>query len=98
MDRSVLSRAPILDEAHYLEKAVEIREQGWWPDQPFTMSPLYSYLVAATGSGRVIDEHRLRAGTPPSGIRWLQAFLWTATAWIIWRVGNQAFYRLHQVL
>jgi Flp pilus assembly protein TadD len=91
MDRSVLSRAPILDEAHYLEKAVEIREQGWLPDQPFTMSPLYSYLVAATGSGRSIDQFRLRAGTPPSGIRWLQALLWTGIAWILWRVASQAY-------
>jgi len=88
MDRSVLSQAPILDEAHYLERAVEISNEGWIPDDVFTMSPLYSYLVAATGSGRTLDAHRLREGAPPRGIRWLQAILWLGTAWTLWRVGR----------
>ena len=91
MDRSALARVPILDEAHYLKRAVEIRDQGWFPDSMFIMSPLYSYLVAATGSGRLFDEHRIREGTPPHGIRLLQALLWAGTGFLLWRVGRDLF-------
>ncbi len=87
VDRSVLSRAPILDEAHYLRKAHALAHEAWIPDGPFYMSPLYSYLVAATGSGRELDEHRLRQGAPPRGIRTLQALLWLATAGLLMRIG-----------
>ncbi len=91
MDRSALAKVPILDEAHYLQRAVEIRDQGWFPDSMFIMSPLYSYLVAATGSGRIFDEHRVREGAPPHGIRWLQALLWAGTGFLLWRVGRDLF-------
>ncbi len=87
-DRSVLSRAPILDEAHYLRTAHELSTESWVPDRPFYMSPLYSYLVAATGSGRAFDDHRLRQGGPPTGIRVLQVLCWLATAWLLRRVGR----------
>ncbi len=91
VDQSVLSRVPILDEAVYLQRAATITDQNWLPSDPFTMSPLYSYLVALTGSGRTLDEFRLRSDGPPRGIRWLQALLWFGTAWILWRVGRDLF-------
>ncbi|MCB1150935.1 hypothetical protein KDK88_05270, partial [bacterium] len=89
MDRSVLSRAPILDEAHYLQRGAELAENGGRPTAPFTMSPLYSYLVAAVGSGRHLDAHGLRAGQPPRGIRLVQALLWVGTAGLLLVAGRR---------
>jgi len=89
IDRSVLSRSPILDEAHYLRTAHELAHDSWIPDRPYYMSPLYSYLVAAVGSGREIDEFGLRSGSSPWGIRLLQALLWLGTAWLLRRVGRR---------
>ena len=89
MDRSVLSRAPILDEAHYLQRGAVLAENGGRPTAPFTMSPLYSYLVAAVGSGRHLDEHGLRAGPPPRGIRLVQALLWVGTAGLLLLAGRR---------
>ncbi len=83
IDRSVLTRVPILDEAIYLQRRAELSQQGWLPDRPFTMSPLYSFLVALTGSGRALTESRLRSGDPPLGVRVLQTLLWLATAWLL---------------
>lgn len=88
MDRSALSRVPILDEAHYLQRADQIRQQGWLPADPFTMSPLYSYLVALTGSGRAIGPDQVREGPPLFGIRILQALLWLGCAWVLWQVAR----------
>lgn len=89
MDRSVLSRAPILDESHYLRRGAALARDHGVPEAPFTMSPLYSYLVAATGSGRELDAHGLRQGAPPTGIRVLQAVLWLGTAALLLDVGRR---------
>ena len=86
IDRSVLTRVPILDEAVYLQRGAELSQQDWLPDSPFILSPLYSYLVALTGSGRTLTESRLRSGDPPLPIRVVQALLWLAIAWLLWRV------------
>ncbi len=86
MDRSVLTLVPVLDEAHYLRSAHALVSSGWRAEGPFYMSPLYTVLVAVTGSGRAIED-RLRDGPPPVGLRVLQAFCWLGTAWLLRRTG-----------
>ncbi len=76
LDRSILTRIPVLDEAHYLREAAAIQGGRLLPDQPAVMSPLYPWLVAATGSGRELDTDGARIGPPPHGVRILQAVLW----------------------
>jgi tetratricopeptide (TPR) repeat protein len=76
LDRSILTRVPVLDEAHYLREAAAIQGGRLLPDQPAVMSPLYPWLVAATGSGRELDTEGVRIGPPPYGVRILQAVLW----------------------
>jgi tetratricopeptide (TPR) repeat protein len=76
LDRSILTRAPVLDEAHYLREAAAIQGGRLLPDQPAVMSPLYPWLVAATGSGRELGTDGVRIGPPPHGVRILQAVLW----------------------
>ncbi len=78
VDRSVLSRVPVLDEAFYLREAAAIAEGRLAPQQPFIMSPLYPYLVAAAGGGRMLDEAGVRSGPPPTGLRIVQACCWLA--------------------
>ncbi len=89
LDRTVLTRVPILDEAYYLREAADISGGRILPDDPFIMSPLYPYLVAATDSGREIGPDQLRVGPPPLGIRVLQAGLWLGTAILLWRVARR---------
>jgi len=89
LDRTVLTRVPILDEAYYLREAADISGGRILPDDPFIMSPLYPYLVAATGSGREIGPDQLRTGPPPIGMRVLQAVLWLGTAVLLWRVARR---------
>lgn len=76
LDRSVLTRVPVLDEAFYLREAAAIQGGRLLPDQPAVMSPLYPWLLAATGSGRELDPEGVRSGPPPYGVRILQAVLW----------------------
>lgn len=89
LDGTVLTRVPVLDEAHYLREAAAVSGGRWLPDGPFLMSPLYPYLVAATGSGREIGADQLRLGAPPVGIRLLQAVLWLGTAILLWRCARR---------
>ena len=89
LDGTVLTRVPVLDEGHYLREAARIAEGRLLPDGPFLMSPLYPYLVAATGSGRDIGADQLRDGAPPHGIRLLQVALWLGTAALLWRCARR---------
>ena len=89
LDGTVLTRVPVLDEAHYLREAAAIAGGQWLPDGPCLMSPLYPYLVAVTGSGREIGADQLRKGPPPVGIRVLQALLWLGTAILLWRCARR---------
>ncbi len=89
LDRTVLTRVPILDEAYYLREAAEISGGQWLPDDPFIMSPLYPYLVAATGGGREIGPDQVRIGPPPYGTRILQVLLWLGTAVLLWQVARR---------
>ncbi len=74
--RSVLTRVPVLDEAHYLREAQAIAAGRLAPATPFVMSPLYPYFVAATGGGRDFNADGVRQGPPPHGTRLAQALLW----------------------
>ncbi len=76
---TVLLRVPLLDEAFYLRQGAAIAGGELVPPGPFVMSPLYPYLVAGTGSGRLPDERGVLAGGPPVGIRLLQLALWAGT-------------------
>jgi Flp pilus assembly protein TadD len=89
LDRSVLTRVPIMDEAYYLREGAAIAAGRLLPDGPFIMSPLYPYLVAATGSGREARVGLPRPGPPPHGLRILQALCWGATALLLWRAGRR---------
>ncbi len=89
LDRSVLTRVPILDEAFYLERGAEIAAGQILPVQPFIMSPLYPYLVAWTGSGREFTASGARQGPPPRGLRLLQLAGWVGILWLLWHVGRR---------
>jgi hypothetical protein len=89
LDRSILVRVPILDEAYYLRAGHQIAQGRLVPPQPFVMSPLYPYLVAATGAGRAIDERNVRVGPPPLGLWLLQAGMWLAIPVMLFRVGRR---------
>jgi tetratricopeptide (TPR) repeat protein len=89
LDRSVLTRVPVMDEAYYLREGEAIEAGHLLPDQPFVMSPLYPYLLAATGSGREVALGVPRSGSPPYGIRILQALAWGLVAFLLWRAGRR---------
>jgi Flp pilus assembly protein TadD len=89
LDRSVLTRVPILDEAFYLEAGADIASGAYLPAHPFIMSPLYPYLVAATGGGRRVHDTGWREGSPPLGLRLLQLACWLGTIWLLWRMGRR---------
>ena len=89
LDRTPLSRVPVLDEAHYLREGAAIAAGRLVPERPAVMSPLYPYLVAATGGGRVLDAHRVRTGQPPWGLRAAQFAMWLGTAWLLLREGRR---------
>lgn len=89
LDRSILTRVPILDEAFYLQEGAAIAGGRLLPGQPFIMSPLYPYLVAVTGSGRELAENGLRDGSPPWGIRLLQAACWCGIAFLLFLAGRR---------
>jgi len=89
LDRTPLSRVPVLDEAHYLREGAAIAAGRLVPERPAVMSPLYPYLVAATGGGRVLDAHRVRIGPPPWGLRVVQFAMWLGTAWLLLREGRR---------
>jgi hypothetical protein len=93
LDASVLTLVPMLDEVHYLRTADELAASGWRPDGPFYMPPLYTSLVAVTGSGRQLDAQRVRLGAPPWGMRLLHVACWLGTAWLLWRVGAALYGR-----
>ena len=88
-DRSVLTRVPVLDEAYYLRQGAAIAGGQLLPDEPFVMSPLYPYLVAATGGGRTFDERGVRIGPPPYGLRALQALAWLAIVLLLRRAARR---------
>lgn len=89
LDRTPLSRVPVLDEAHYLREGAAIADGRLIPERPSVMSPLYPYLVAATGGGRELDAHRVRTGPPPWGLRAAQFAMWLGTAWLLLREGRR---------
>ncbi len=89
VDRSVLGRVPILDEAYYLQAAAEIAGGRLLPPHAFTMSPLYPYLVALAGSGSALSEHGVVQGGGPLGIRVLQALMWAAVGLLLWRTARR---------
>ncbi len=89
LDRSVLSRVPVLDEAIYLTQAAEMADGRLLPDEPFFMSSLYPYLVAATGSGRELSPEGVRLGAPPHVLRLVQALMWLGTAVLLWRTARR---------
>ena len=89
LDRTPLTRVPVLDEAHYLREGAAIAGGRLLPERPAVMSPLYPYLVAATGSGRTLDAHGVRVGPPPWGLRALQFLMWLGTAWLLLREGRR---------
>ena len=88
LEPSVLGRVPLLDEQYYLHRAALIADSGPLPDEAFIMSPLYPYLVAATGSAGVPDEFGVLPRSP-LGIRLLQILAWTATAWLLWATARR---------
>jgi thioredoxin-like negative regulator of GroEL len=88
LDRSVLTRVPVMDEAYYLREGAAIAAGHLLPDQPFVMSPLYPYLLAASGSGREVALGVPRSGPPPYGIRILQAVAWGLVVFLLWRAGR----------
>ncbi len=89
LNRSVLTRVPILDEKYYLEEGAAIAGGRLLPDFPFIMSPLYPYLVAASGSGRLVDEDGVRLGPPPLGIRILHLLCWGGIVWLLLAAGKK---------
>jgi len=89
LDRSVLTRVPILDEAFYLERGADIAAGQVLPDQPFVMSPLYEYLVALTGGGRQVYATGMREGPPAVGLRICQLACWFGILWLLWFTGRQ---------
>jgi len=89
LDRTPLSRVPVLDEAHYLREGAAIAAGRLVPERPAVMSPLYPYLVAATGGGRELDAYRVRTGPPPWGLRAVQFAMWLGTAWLLLREGRR---------
>jgi hypothetical protein len=89
LDRSVLTRVPILDEAFYLEEGAAIAGGRLLPEQSFIMSPLYPYLVAVTGSGRQVYATGVRMGAPPVGLRLLQLACWCGILWLLWQAGRR---------
>ncbi len=93
VDRTVLTRVPVLDEAYYLETAADIAEGEYLPGEPFVLSPLYPYLVALTGSGRHLDAVGVRAGLPPLGIRCLQVLGWLLIVFLLYRIAGSLLAR-----
>jgi Flp pilus assembly protein TadD len=89
LDRTPLTRVPVLDEAHYLREGAAIAGGRLLPERPAVMSPLYPYLVAATGGGRTLDDHHVRTGSPPWGLRVVQFAMWLGTAWLLLREGRR---------
>jgi tetratricopeptide (TPR) repeat protein len=89
LDRTPLTCVPVLDEAHYLREGAAIAGGRLLPERPAVMSPLYPYLVAATGSGRTLDAHGVRLGPPPWGLRAAQLMMWLGTAWLLLREGRR---------
>ncbi len=89
LDRSPLSLVPVLDEAHYLREGAAIAGGRLTPERPAVMSPLYPYLVAATGGGRRLDAQGVRTGPPPWGLRVAQFAMWLGTAWLLLREGRR---------
>ena len=89
LEDSPLTRVPMVDERYYLDRALEISRGQLGPEGPIYMSPLYPFLIWISGSARDLDAHGVLAGRPPLGIRVLQAALWLATAWLLWRTARR---------
>ena len=88
---SVFSRAPLLDEIYYLDRAAEVTAGQYLHTEPFFMSPLYPLLVAATGAGSDLSE----IGTLPRGnllgIRLLQVACWFGVVILLRRMAGRTF-------
>jgi len=78
-ESSVFGRVPLLDEVYYLDRAAEIADGALIPAEPFFMSPLYPYLVAAAGGGGGVPESRVYQGSDLRGLRLLQIVCWLGT-------------------
>ena len=88
---SVFSRAPLLDELYYLDRAAEV-SAGAYPDsEPFFMSPLYPLLVAVTGSGSGLTETGLLPRGGLLGIRLLQVACWFGVVILLRRIAGRTF-------
>jgi len=82
-EHSVFGRVPILDEVYYLDRAAEISAGAPIPTDPFFMSPLYPFLIAAVGGGGGVPAERVFAGPELRGLRLMQACFWLATLVLI---------------
>lgn len=94
---SILFRVPLLDEAHYLNRAAEISAGDLLPDDVFFMSPLYPYLVALTGSGRIVDP-AAPSIDPPYGIRLFQLACWLGVLVLLLATGRRILPGLFSIL
>ena len=96
-ERTIFARVPLLDEVYYLDRAVEIQTPGQGADQPYFMSPLYPYLIAATGvdpapngtawSDRYFDGSGLRP------LRLLQIACWFCVVILLRLTAGELFRR-----
>ena len=90
-DDSVFSRAPLLDELYYLDRAAEISGGPAEDSGPYFMSPLYPLLVAATGSGDGLSEPGVLPPGSLRGIRLLQIACWFGIAILLRRIAGRTF-------
>lgn len=83
VEHSVFGRVPILDEVYYLDRAAEIAAGEPVPSEPFFMSPLYPYLIAAAGAGDGVPVDRVYDSAGLRGLRLLQICFWLGTLGLI---------------
>ncbi|MBU8871034.1 MAG: tetratricopeptide repeat protein [Gemmatimonadales bacterium] len=88
---SVFSRAPLLDELYYLDRAAEISTVGVAGSGPLFMSPLYPVLVAASGSGTGLSENGILPRGNLIGIRLIQVFCWFGVVILLRRMAGRTF-------
>lgn len=97
-ESSVFSRAPLLDELYYLDRAAELTGDHADPatgphseSRPYFMSPLYPLLVAATGAGRDVTESGVLPRGCLVGIRLLQIVCWFAVVLLLRRIAGRTY-------
>jgi Flp pilus assembly protein TadD len=94
-ENSVFSRAPLLDELYYLDRAAEIFSEpsAEQPDDspPYFMSPLYPLLVAVTGSGNGLSEIGVLPRGSLLGIRLMQVACWFGVFLLLRRIAARTY-------